>query len=145
MSKKIEDLQEDVRDAARAALTDMDINGIKYSVQNTFRTTDEQIALYAQGRKALVEVQSLRKIANMPPLYPDDNAYTVTNCDGTKTKSAHQSGRAIDIVPIDSRGNPYWPVDGDSHWVGIANIMKAHGFIWGGDWKDFPDAPHYQM
>jgi len=46
---------------------------------------------------------------------------------------------------LDSKGYPYWPKDGAAEWGPIAEIMKKHGFAWGGEWKDFPDSPHYEM
>jgi peptidoglycan L-alanyl-D-glutamate endopeptidase CwlK len=144
MSVKIEDLQPDVQVKVKAALSEMDSKGIKYSVQYTFRTLNEQEALYSQGRKSLIEVNAIRKQANMQPISDSDNSYTVTNCDGVDNQSAHQTGRAIDIVPI-INGVPSWPSAGHGYWQPIANVMKSHGFTWGGDWTKFPDLPHYQI
>lgn len=143
MSVKIEDLQPDVQEKVKRALREMDQLGIKYSIHYTLRTELEQIALYAQGRQPLEMVNSLRKTAGLRPIPASENVYTVTNCDGVKKKSAHQSGRAIDIVPLIG-GRPSWPVAGSALWYPIADCMKRNGFTWGGDWKDFPDFPHFQ-
>jgi hypothetical protein len=75
-------------------------------------------------------------------LFRDD---TVTNDDGVLFLSMHQKGLAIDITPADEKGNPIWPSDNDPRWAQIAGYMKSHGLVWGGDWKDFPDRPHYQF
>lgn len=56
--------------------------------------------------------------------------------------------RAVDIVPIDSRGNVIWawPV-----YHKLAPIMKAAAKLvkvlveWGGDWKKNKDGPHWQL
>ena len=144
MSVKIEDLQEYVQAKVKFALSEMDEKGIKYSVQYTFRTLNEQMALYAQGRKSLIEVNAIRKQAGMQPIGDRDNSYTVTNCDGVDNQSAHQSGRAIDIVPL-INGVPSWPDPGKGFWQPIADIMMKYGFEWGGSWTKFPDYPHYQL
>jgi len=26
----------------------------------------------------------------------------------------------------------------------VVNILKSHGWVWGGDWKSFKDAPHFE-
>jgi peptidoglycan L-alanyl-D-glutamate endopeptidase CwlK len=40
-------------------------------------------------------------------------------------------------------GKPSWA---ESHpWVMLGNLGKRHGFAWGGDWKGFPDRPHFEM
>jgi peptidoglycan L-alanyl-D-glutamate endopeptidase CwlK len=26
----------------------------------------------------------------------------------------------------------------------VVNILKSHGWTWGGDWKSFKDAPHFE-
>jgi hypothetical protein len=79
-----------------------------------------------------------------------ENAYTVTNADGVKYKSNHQSGRALDVVPVNAAGNPEWPGAEDPRWQMIAAVFKSQGFKWGGDWTKAvngidPDLPHYEM
>lgn len=88
------------------------------------RSDATQIALYAQGRTA-----------------PGD---VVTNCDGVETKSMHQRGLAVDIVPQDKNGDPEWPALSDPRWKQIHDAMVAQGLESGQDWKEFPDFPHYQ-
>ena len=62
----------------------------------------------------------------------------------TTMNSRHITGHAVDICP--------WPVS----WVWpefypIADAMKQAAeeldidLQWGGDWKSFPDAPHFQL
>ena len=71
----------------------------------------------------------------------------VSNCDGYKKKSYHQSGRAFDI---------YAYIDGKASWdeeimtviaryiQHVASIKFNIKLTWGGDWKNFKDYPHYQ-
>jgi hypothetical protein len=35
--------------------------------------------------------------------------------------------------------------DGVHDWIEIVTIFKTYGWEWGGDWKSFKDAPHFQM
>ena len=144
MSVKISDLMPDVASAAQNGIDALNRFGIPYAVTSTLRTVDEQAALFAQGRESLDRVNALRKTANMYPIGGSENTYTVTNADGVKHKSNHQSGRALDVVPLNSQASPVWPGKEDPRWKQISDIMKGQGFKWGGDW-DSPDLPHYEM
>ena len=146
MNTKISDLMPDVSPLAQAAVDEMEMKGIPHAVTSTLRTVDEQAALYAQGRETLDRVNALRKVAGMYEILASENTYTVTNCDGVNTKSNHQSGRAIDIVPLNDRGSPIWPPHSDPRWQPIVDVMKGRGFKWGGDFAGtFKDFPHYEM
>jgi peptidoglycan L-alanyl-D-glutamate endopeptidase CwlK len=79
----------------------------------------------------------------------------VTNAKGGQ--SIHNYGLAFDIVMLydnDGDGNfeeASWSqirdFDKDSiaDWKEITNYFKSKGWEWGGDWKSFKDAPHFQM
>ncbi len=145
MSRSLIDLHPDVIPAAQAFIYELVKRGIPHVVTCTLRTLDEQVAYYAQGGEPLEYVNKLRAKANMPPIGAAESTYTVTQCDGMKHKSAHQSGRALDVVPADANGRPVWPPPYDPRWKAIAEVGKAAGFQWGGDWTDFIDSPHFQM
>jgi peptidoglycan L-alanyl-D-glutamate endopeptidase CwlK len=127
------------------AKLDMEQKGIAFALTDANRTTEEQQALFAQGRDMLDLVNAKRNRAGLAPISLKENAYIVTKCDGINNKSNHQSGCAVDVVPVDKRGNPYWPESGAVQWLPIADAMKRAGFSWGGDWKQFPDFPHFEM
>jgi len=62
----------------------------------------------------------------------------------TTMNSRHITGHAVDMVP--------WPVAWDwEYFYPIADAMKQAAeeldvaLEWGGDWKSFPDGPHYQL
>ena len=62
----------------------------------------------------------------------------------TTMNSRHITGHAVDICP--------WPVSWDwDEFYPIADAMKQAAseldidLQWGGDWKSFPDAPHFQL
>jgi hypothetical protein len=62
----------------------------------------------------------------------------------TTMNSRHLTGHAVDLAP--------WPISWE--WEGfypIADAMKQTAeelgvdLEWGGDWKSFPDGPHFQL
>lgn len=71
-------------------------------------------------------------------------------------QSIHQYGLAFDIVllyDLDNDGNfetASWDIkkdfdkDGIADWMEVTNYFKSKGYEWGGDWKSFKDAPHFQ-
>jgi peptidoglycan L-alanyl-D-glutamate endopeptidase CwlK len=112
------------------------IKEIDCSVISGLRTTQEQQLLYAQGR-------------TMP-------GKIITNCDGIKKKSNHQSDTgisdAVDVVP--------WPIEWEDikrfyHYIGFVRgvawqlgIELISGSDWNSDYvlndQDFYDLPHYE-
>jgi peptidoglycan L-alanyl-D-glutamate endopeptidase CwlK len=92
------------------------------------RTAHRQNAMYAQGRT-------------------DKSKPIITNADGFKKLSRHQSGEAFDI---------YAYVDGKASWdIGhltaiarhLQSVAKSKGveLEWGGDFKSIKDLPHLQL
>lgn len=62
----------------------------------------------------------------------------------TTMNSRHLTGHAVDLAP--------YPVNWDwEYFYPIADAMKAAAdelevdLEWGGDWKSFPDGPHFQL
>ena len=143
MSQRLVDLNPETYFLANEAIAELQSLKIPHAVTSTKRTIEEQGALYAQGRAKLDAVNSKRQFAGMPKISDRENAYTVTNCDGVKTKSNHQSGDALDVVPLEGV-RPVWPSPSDPRWQEIARVMMKHGFEWGGQWTRFPDFPHYE-
>jgi len=145
MSRKVEKLQPAVQEKWLAAVALMEAAGTRFCLVSTLRTTEEQVAYYAQGRKDFVTVCQLRAVAGLPPIEEYENKYTITNCDGIKILSNHQYGTAVDVVPVQNNGNPYWPPAGALAWIPIREAMEAAGFTSGSRWKSFPDWPHYEF
>ncbi len=111
--------------------------GIKAMRTDAHRTTDEQIARWAQGRGTLPLVNLLRQKAGMGPT---KDAFTTTDCDGINTPSNHQSGRAADYVVCDEKGDPSWDYHKWSkEYKAIAEVSRALGFRCGADWMKKPD------
>tara|TARA_R110000787_G_scaffold163632_1_gene276795 strand:+ start:2993 stop:3313 length:321 start_codon:yes stop_codon:yes gene_type:complete len=63
----------------------------------------------------------------------------------TTMNSRHITGHAVDMVP--------WPVDWEDleRFEMMAKAMKTAAkeldisIVWGGDWKSFYDAPHFEL
>lgn len=63
----------------------------------------------------------------------------------TTMNSRHITGHAVDMVP--------WPVDWDDlkRFEVMSEAMKTAAeelnipIVWGGDWKSFYDAPHFEL
>lgn len=72
-----------------------------------------------------------------------------SRCDGYDKKSYHQSGNAIDIIPV----NLYDDIEAESAFHEFSILMKQYWFDykrkgeleWGGDWSSFIDKPHWQV
>ena len=96
--------------------------GLIIGIGESFRTKEEQDALYAKGRTAPGNI--------------------VTNAKGSSYSSHHQWGTAFDIYRSDGKG-VY--TDSDSFFAKVGKIGKSIGLEWGGDWKSPVDRPHFQL
>ncbi len=114
-----------------------------YIVFEGRRTLVTQEAYYAQGRSTLAEVNAKRKKAGLYLLTSENQNYKIT----WTLKSKHLDGLAMDILPMDARGNPTWDL---AHYRrqfdAIAECGRAAGLECGADWDDaYKDWPHYEM
>ena len=95
--------------------------GVRLRFAYVFRSPAEQHALFMQRPK-------------------------VTNADSWQ--SIHNYGLAFDIVLLyDKNGDGSFELaswDNDEHWQTVVKFFKSKGYEWGGDWKKFKDAPHFQ-
>ena len=99
--------------------------GFPMKIIQGLRTTEEQQALFAQGRTK--------------------PGKKVTNCDGVRNKSNHQAaedglGRAVDCAFVKG-GLVVW----EGPWDAYGAAGKAVGLRWGGDFKSLPDRPHMEL
>lgn len=142
--KDIESLDEAAQPIFKAFLAKLDEYGIRYAVIETWRSQDVQVAYYAQGRKPLDIVNSLRKLAGLWLIGSVENKNIITQCDGITTKSKHQFGKAMDIAPADAKGNPIWDAT-DGEWEEIGSIGEKMGLTWGAHFKGLKDNPHFEV
>lgn len=94
--------------------------GVHPFITQTLRTFAQSDALYAQGRSNPGKI--------------------VTNAKAGQ--SYHNYGLALDFVN-QVNGKTPWIVD--DNWMKVVKVFKKHGFVWGGDFKSIPDAPHFEM
>ena len=82
-------------------------------------------------------IEGIRNINRQRELYKAGKSTTMN--------SRHITGHAVDMVP--------WPVDWDDleRFEVVSKAMKAAAeeldisLVWGGDWKSFYDAPHFEL
>lgn len=96
--------------------------GIYLIVTDGFRTVAQQNALYAKGRTKPGKI--------------------VTNARGSNYSSQHMWGTAFDIAINDSK-----KLYDETMLKKVAHIAKSDkvNLGWGGDWKSFPDTPHFYL
>jgi len=100
--------------------------GIYFLIICTARYELDQIALYAQGRKTLDEVNDLRKVAGMPPISEAENKRPVTWTLDSKhvIGSKRPLSEAFDIVLTD-HGKVHWDVSADVNANNIPDYIEA--------------------
>ena len=101
------------------------IKHVDCTIVSGSRTTQEQQILFAQGRTMPGEI--------------------VTTLDGIERRSKHQSGMAVDVVPYPSMYDCKDEILMFAGFVkGVASQMEID-IVWGGDWRNFCDSPHYEV
>lgn len=120
-SRKIEDLKPLAQTACNLFMEECKKANLNVCITQTLRDAEYQNSLYQQGRT--------------------EAGVIVTNCDGYKKKSNHQSGYAWDIC-LNVKGKEY---SDDSFFEKCGAIARKLKITWGGDWKDFRDTPHFEI
>ena len=113
-SREISDLRADVAENCRRMLALAESKGLNVLVTETVRDAEYQKMLAAKGYAA--------KGATVPSFHAD------------------HAGLAFDICKNEA-GHEY---DDPAFFARMGEIGKRVGFSWGGDWKSFPDRPHFQ-
>jgi hypothetical protein len=117
------------------------------------------MALYAQGREPLEDVNRLRLFAGMPSITNGENARCVTwtmlskhiiNLDDSLPDN--DKARAFDFVILDKTGRPTWSdkvdidLDKTPDYVEAGIVGEGLGLVWGGRWKrPKTDSAHLQV
>jgi len=119
--RSLSELDPDVRIMAEDLLASALSHGIELVVTQTYRTAEEQAALYAQGRTKVGIV-----VTNSPPGY-----------------SWHEFRRAFDVA-IKKWAGDITPLNYyDGPWSEVGDLGEQVGLDWGGRWKH-PDMPHFE-
>lgn len=125
-------LRPDVRRKCTQLLARCEALGLDLLVTQTWRSTEEQAALYAQGRTAPGP-----RVTNLKP--------------GTSkhehTENGQPAALAFDVVLVTARSVDGKPLDieyEDVPWDVIGAIGEWCGLKWGGRWRN-PDRPHFEV
>jgi len=151
MSRSVTDLTAEARDKWDAMHARLQSVGVSLTLLYTLRATDEQVALYAQGRKPLDEVNRLRKIAGLWLIGAAENKNIVTNCDGIKIKSRHQTGEAFDCWFARADGSADWSIHDPVRILSLGAIGESLGLVWGGRFEPLDkngigwDPDHFEL
>jgi len=118
---------------------------------------------YPIERMVLVEEYNADDITSMEA--NNSSSFNFRNIDGTKKRSLHGDGMAIDINPLynpfireidgkivvqpesgteyadRTKECPYYIKEGDPCWL----AFTERGFTWGGDWKNQKDYQHFEI
>jgi hypothetical protein len=156
-SRDIKMLTPKMQDLYKKFAQEMARAGHQFIVTSTARTVKEQVALYAQGRQGLSEVNVLRKIVGMLPISDKENKRKVTwtlksehLIDLDDNDPSNDKSRAFDIVLCTDPRTVYWDTKADVDKDGVPDYVEAGkigeqvGLVWGGRWSN-PDYPHFQQ
>lgn len=120
MTRDIKELLPIVKRKTEEFIKKCKAQGIDLVVTCTYRSSQEQDALYAQGRTTPGSI--------------------ITNAKGGQ--SFHNHRVAIDVVPI-VNGKATW--NNPQLWAKLGAIGESVGLEWGGSWTKFRDQPHFQF
>jgi peptidoglycan L-alanyl-D-glutamate endopeptidase CwlK len=128
-SRSLADLHPIVRAKCEAHMKACADAGMPIRITFTYRSNETQAALYAQGRTKPGKI--------------------VTNAKAGQ--SFHNYRLAYDGVPEKLLVLPNWGDNkrdqhvADAAWALYAQLGKAQGLEWGGDWRTIKDRPHMQF
>jgi len=118
-SRNLDDLAPPAKQRAEAFIAAAKAKGIDLLVTSTYRDSESQDALYAQGRSTPGNIVTRAKAG----------------------QSWHNWRCALDVVPL-VNGKAIW--DDQALWKQVGEIGKSCGLEWAGDWKTFKEYPHFQ-
>ena len=138
-SRLLTDLHPDLYPLATHFLALCKARGLDLVVTCTYRSNDEQAALYAQGRGSPGPIVTHAK--------PGQSKHNLVDAAGKP------AAEAFDVVPI-LNGKPIWedPRDPDSDWSNdwgwrvVGEVAEEVGLDWyGRPGSPFREAPHLQL
>lgn len=136
---------------------------LKIVVTCTARYFKEQVALFAQNRQTLEEVNALRAIANMQAITLEENQHRVTWTLNSKhiinlddSDKFNDVAYAYDIVILNNKSKAHYDIKVSVNQNDIPDYLEAGeigmklGLRWGGKFLDRhgrsrPDYPHFEL
>lgn len=126
-SRKLTDLHPQMQPMVTRFLANARTAGIDLLVTCTYRSNEEQAALYAIGR-----TKPGRIVTNAKPGRSTHN----------NTLNGKPAALAVDVVPLRD-GKPVWSAS-DPVWKRVGEIGEKVGLEWAGRWTTFREYPHFQ-
>ena len=126
-SRKLTDLHPQMQPLVTRFLANARAAGIDLLVTCTYRSNEEQAALYAIGR-----TKPGRIVTNAKPGRSTHN----------NTLNGKPAALAVDVVPLRD-GKPVWSAS-DPVWKRVGEIGEKVGLEWAGRWTTFREYPHFQ-
>ena len=126
-SRKLTDLHPQMQSMVTRFLANARAAGIDLLVTCTYRSNEEQAALYAIGR-----TKPGRIVTNAKPGRSTHN----------NTLNGKPAALAVDVVPLRD-GKPVWSAS-DPVWKRVGEIGEKVGLEWAGRWTTFREFPHFQ-
>lgn len=144
MSRRLTDLAPDVQELAHAFLALCEERGLDVLITCTYRSPEEQTALYRQGRDLPGRVVTWARAGE--------------SLHNRQTALGEPAARAFDVVPL-RYGKPIWGTGGNGIdddptddltddlelWERVGQAGKDVGLRWAGDWpKGKREYPHFE-
>jgi peptidoglycan LD-endopeptidase CwlK len=131
-SRKLTDLDLELAPICEKFIAECAVQSIEILITCTYRSEQEQSALYEQGRTTGGRIVTHAKAGQ-----------SLHN----RAINGKPASLAFDVVPI-INGRCVWATQGEAAhlWQRIAKIGKALGLTWGGDWSGSKcDPAHFQL
>ena len=139
LAEVLKDLTPKTAEALVRATNDLEILGVRYAITEGRRTLLTQCLYALQGRLGngnnAIPQTSLETACRQAGIRPP-GAGIIT----WTLQSNHLDGNAVDIMPLLPNGNINWNQQDQR----IVDVMKKHGFRWGGEFKTV-DPPHFEI
>ena len=126
-SRKLTDLHPQMQPMVTRFLANARAAGIDLLVTCTYRSNEEQAALYAIGRTKPGRIVTRAK--------PGRSTHN-------NTLNGKPAALAVDVVPLRD-GKPIWSAS-DPVWKRVGEIGEKVGLEWAGRWTTFREVPHFQ-
>lgn len=129
-SRKILDLHPYLRPLCDSFLANCMHDGIKVGLSCTYRSCDEQDALYEDGRTKPGDIKTYARGGQSP--------HNCTDPDGSP------ASKAFDFFIYGSNGSLNWDTS-HPHWHKAIQIGQDLGLVSGSKFSKFKDYPHMEM
>lgn len=109
------------------------------TIEDKFARSVSKLLVYATNNDIdILAISLFRTVAQQQAMF----AKGVSRCDGVRSISKHQLGRAIDIVILRG-GSIIW--DNIPEYTQLGEYWESLGGRWGGRWSKLNDIYHFEM